>query len=208
MNREATRLATLLGELVELGQVESRQAPLRCASVQMKDIVSQAARLLDCEGKRIQVRSSAVPAMLADGDKLTQVLLNLLRNALDYSSVLMPVEVEIAKECLAIASALGDTGNASQCRLTHDSNPAISVAVRDRGGGMTAEELARVFQPFYRASSARERNPDGCGLGLAITQSILDRHQGNLWAQSSSKQGSTVGFCIPAVTSAGNDGAD
>ena len=208
MNREATRLATLLGELVELGQVESTQAPLRRGFVQMKDIVSQAARLLDCEGKRIQVRSSAVPAMQADGDKLTQVLINLLRNALDYSPVQLPVEVEIARECLARGSALGHTGNASQCLLAHDFNPAVSVAVRDRGGGMTAKELARVFQPFYRATSARERHPDGSGLGLAITQSILDRHQGSLWAQSSSKQGSTVGFCIPAVTSAGNNGAD
>lgn len=207
VNREATRLGTLLGEMVELSQGESTQQPLRCASVQMKDVVSQAARLLDCEGKRIRVRSSGVPPIMADGDKLTQVLINLLRNALDYSPVQLPVEVEIAQECLARPAMLGDTGNASQYGLIHDCNPAVSVAVRDQGEGMTAEELPCVFQPFYRATAARERHPDGSGLGLAITQSILDRHQGSLWAQSHPERGSTVGFCVPALTSTGDNGA-
>ena len=208
MNREAARLATLLGEMVELSQVGSKQAPLRFAPVQMKNIVSQAARLLDSQGKRIRLLPSAVPVLMADGDKLTQVVINLLRNALDYSPAQRQVEVKIAKDCLARAASFGDTGKASQYGLIHDCNPAVSVAVRDRGMGMTAEELPRVFQSFYRAVAARERHPNGSGLGLAITQSILDRHKGSLWAQSQLDHGSTVGFCIPAVTSNGNNGAN
>lgn len=208
MNREASRLATLLGEMVELSQVGSMRAPLRLASVQMRDIVSQAALLLDSEGKRIRLLSSAVPAIMADRDKLAQVVLNLLRNALDYSPAQQMVEVEIAQECLARASSLENTGSPSQYGLIHDCNPTVSVAVRDRGVGITAEEMPRVFQPFYRARTARELHPDGSGLGLAITQSILDRHHGSLWAQSHPERGSTVGFCIPAVTSNGNSGAN
>ena len=62
---------------------------------------------------------------------------------------------------------------------------------------MTAEELQRTFQPFYRAEASRAMLPEGSGLGLAITKAIVDRHQGCLWAHSRPGQGSVYGFCLP-----------
>jgi len=135
---------------------------------------------------------------MADGNKLTQVITNLLRNALDYSQPELPVEVEVASRCLADSEATIVVDGASPVATVHHCRPAVSVAVRDRGIGMTAEELRQAFLPFHRSEASRELAPGGSGLGLAIAKAIVERHQGRLWAHSRPGQGSTFGFCLPA----------
>ena len=198
MNREAVRLAGLLEELVSLTRVESGQLTLKLAPVYLSDVVSRVVRLLDSDGRRAHLLLEEVPAVTVDGDKLVQVVTNLLRNALDYSPEGQPVEVEVARRCLARESgSLVVVNGAARIGTSHDCQPAVSVAVRDRGIGMTAEELHQTFQPFYRTEASRELLPEGSGLGLAITRAIIDRHQGCLWAHSRPGQGSIYGFCLP-----------
>ena len=198
MNQEAIRLAGLLEELVSLTRVESGQLTLKLAQVQLSDVVCRVVRLLDGEGRRARLVLEDVPAVKVDGDKLAQVVTNLLRNALDYSPEEQPVEVEVAGRCLARGSdPLVVVNGAGPIGASHDCQPAVSVAVRDRGIGMTAEELHRTFEPFYRAEASRAMLPEGSGLGLAITKAIVDRHQGCLWARSRPGQGSIYGFCLP-----------
>ncbi len=198
MNQEAVRLASLLEELVTLTRVESGQLTLKLAPVHLSDVVCRVVRLLDGEGQRTHLLLEEVPAVKVDGDKLTQVVTNLLRNALDYSPEEQPVEVEVARRCLARESgSLVVVNGAARIGTSHDCQPAVSVAVRDRGIGMTAEELRRTFQPFYRAEASRAMVPEGSGLGLAITKAIVDRHQGCLWAHSRPGKGSIYGFCLP-----------
>jgi signal transduction histidine kinase len=203
MNQEAVRLAGLLEELVSLTRVESGQLALKLAPVHLSDVVCRVVRLLDSEGRRAHLLLEEVPEVTVDGDKLAQVVTNLLRNALDYSPEEQPVEVEVARRCLARESgSLVVVNGAARIGTSHDCQPAVSVAVRDRGIGMTAEELHRTFQPFYRTEASRELLPEGSGLGLAITKAIVDRHQGCLWAHSRPGKGSIYGFCLPQ-----NDGA-
>ena len=206
MNHEAARLANLLGELAQFGSVGPNQGTLRLSPVRMKDIVSQAARLLDRDGERIHVLPEEAPAVTADGEKLAQVVINLLRNALAYSPEGQRVEVEIDQDCLARKLDFQIIDSPQQHRLAGGCRPAVSVAVRDRGVGMSADELTRVFEPFYRGKSARDLLPEGSGLGLAIANAIVERHQGCLWAHSRSGAGSTIGFCLPAVASSENNG--
>lgn len=199
MHHESMRLTHLVDQMREMARVEPGSVCLDMAPVHVGDIVSRVVGLLDSHGRRVRIVTERAPMVIADGDKLTQVLTNLVRNALDYSPSDRPVEVEVSQRCLARGGyalpALHDAGGPNshaRCR------PAISVAVRDQGIGMTPEELRRICRPFYRAEASRELLPDGSGLGLSIAKTIVDRHRGRLWAESAAGEGSVFGFCLPA----------
>lgn len=192
MHQEAVRLATLVEEMLDMTRIESGTVRLNLALVQLCEVVSRVVRLLDGDGRRVQLVIERAPTVLADGDKLAQVVTNLLRNALDYSPPERPVEVEVAHRCL------GAKGREAGTDAAHDCRAAVSLAVRDDGIGMKAEELSHAFQPFFRADASRQLLPEGNGLGLAIAKAIVERHQGRLWARSRPGRGSTFGFCLPA----------
>ena len=198
MNQEAARRAGLVQELQELNRTGCGQPRLSLAPLDVGEVICRVARLQDGDARRVHLLLERGPRVLADGDKLTQVVTNLLRNALDYSAGGQPVEVEAAARCLAAESgSLVVVRAAPAAAGHHECRPAASVAVRDRGIGMRPEELRCVFQPFYRADASRELRPEGSGLGLAIAKAIVERHGGALWARSRVGQGSIFGFCLP-----------
>ena len=209
MNQETVRLGALIEELLDLTRSRSSQVQLKPALIQMADVISRVVRLLDGDGRRIQLVMERTPTVLADADKLTQVVTNLLRNACDYSPADRPVEVEIAHHCLAQQHLPSTTmnGNASM-GVVRDCRPTVSVAVRDEGAGMTAAELSRACQPFFRTEASQELAPAGSGLGLAIAKAIIERHQGHFWAHSQPGAGSAFGFCLPAQASPPAEGAN
>lgn len=161
--------------------------------VHPSDIACRVVRLLDGEGRRAHLLLEEVPMIEADGDGLSQVVNNLLRNALDYSPAREPVEVEVARRCLAREEGcLVVMNGEAHLGAAHDCQPAVSVAVRDRGAGMTAEDLQHAFEA--------PATPDASGPGLVAARAIIDRHGGRLWAQSLPNEGSIFGFCLPAST--------
>ncbi len=198
MNTEAARLSTLVEEMLDISRMGDGSVPLKPAPIHAVDIVSRVVRLLDGDDHRVQLVIEHAPAVVADSDKLAQVVTNLLRNALDYSPAGSPVEVEVAHRCLAPEphEPHADHGGAEDAR---ECRPNVSVAVRDHGFGMTSGELTRAFQPFYRADASRERAPLGSGLGLSIARTIVDAHHGSLWAVSRAGEGSAFGFCLRAI---------
>ncbi len=210
MNQEATRLGKLVGEMLDLTRIEAGKVDLTLRPVQLDELVCRVVRILGREGQRVRLQAEEAPTVVADEDKLAQVLTNLVRNALDYSPAGRPVRVDVARDCLA--QTCGGGGVAAWAAQPHAAGrcqPAASVAVRDQGIGMAHEELARAAQPFYRGDSSADLVPEGSGLGLAIARAILERHQGCLWAHSLLGQGSTFGFCLPAriaSTTGGSDG--
>ncbi len=207
MNREAARLGTLIGEMLDLTRIELGRVQLKLTRVRLEDMVRRVVRLLDGDGGRVRLRTEDAPEVLADEGKLAQVLTNLLRNALDYSPAERPVDVVVSRHCLARGCDGDAVTWASRAHAAADCEPAASVAVGDQGLGMAREELARATQPFYRGDASADLAPEGSGLGLAIAKAILERHQGSLWARSHPDQGSTFGFCLPLQTSASNGAA-
>ena len=140
--------------------------------------------------------------MKADVCKLTRVLANLVGNAVNYSPPGAQIRIEAAPRCLAQPSTLhlGPPGSeGAAC-------PAgASIAVRDRGVGISQEDQARVFQPFYRAASleggsstSTAGKPSGTGLGLTIARRLVEWHGGLMWVESCLGKGSTFGFCLPS----------
>jgi two-component system phosphate regulon sensor histidine kinase PhoR len=116
----------------------------------------------------------------ADADRIRQVLVNLLDNALRYSPPGETVTVSVGQDSI----------------LPHPSY--VTVSVQDRGPGIPLAEQARVFERFYRADKSRARKDGGAGLGLSIAQTLVEAHGGHITLESSPGQGTTVRFALPA----------
>jgi len=114
-----------------------------------------------------------VPLILADRIQIQQVVLNLIHNAIE-----------------AISGA-GDGPRELLIRSSTDDTPCVLVTVRDSGPGLDPKTLDRLFDPFYTTK------PQGMGMGLAISRSIIDAHGGRLWATANDDRGATFQFTLP-----------
>ena len=118
------------------------------------------------------------PFVSGDRVQLQQVLLNLVMNGMDAMN-----SVEEEKRILLISGR----------RDVHDGEPAATIRVQDFGIGLKAEEMDRVFDAFYTTK------PQGMGVGLAISRSIIEEHGGRLWAEPNQGPGATFLFSLPAA---------
>lgn len=109
-----------------------------------------------------------------DEDKITQVLDNIISNALKYS----PEGGQVTFKLQVIG-------------------PYIEVSIRDEGMGIPKENVSRIFERFYRVDKARSRKMGGTGLGLAIAKEMIEAHKGQIWASSEEGKGTTVFFTLP-----------
>ena len=198
MNEESTRLAILIEELLDLTRMESGRMRLRREPVSMAEVVRRVVALMERHERRprfaVCLRED-LPQVTADPGKLTQVLANLVGNAVNYSPPRSIVRIRVQRGCLA------KPGTEHLGPLAEDGGVAcpagISVSVRDRGLGVAPQDLRRIFEPFYRAHAAKAEGAAGVGLGLAIAKAVVERHGGRMWVESSPGRGSTFGFCLP-----------
>jgi two-component system OmpR family sensor kinase len=174
---EAGRLARLVADLLALARADAG-VPIRRIPVELDrvliDVVGESRHLTN--GQRLEV--GLVQPLIVDGDpdRLRQLLLILLDNAIRYTPA--PGRVTVA---------LRRAGGAA------------TIEVRDEGVGIAPEDLPRVFERFYRADPARSRDPGGSGLGLAIAQWIVARHGGTVTLQSRRGEGTVVAVELPAA---------
>jgi len=117
-----------------------------------------------------------LPRVLADPDRLQQVFINLLDNAIKYSS----------------------GGATAAIRLYHEGN-VVRVEVTDTGPGIATDDLPHIFEPMFRGSSAAIRVSLGTGLGLTIVKTILEQHGATISVQSAPSEGTTFSFRLPCA---------
>jgi signal transduction histidine kinase len=136
--------------------------------------------------RQVQLAVTGLPAAwaLGDPDRLSQVLNNLLDNAIRYSPPGATVSVEIG-------IGMSPTGPGS-------ASPLCLCAVHDRGPGIAAQQLPLIFDRFYRTDTSRNRQTGGAGLGLAIVRALVLAQGGQVSAESVEGQGTTIHFSIPA----------
>ncbi|MHB1534225.1 MAG: sensor histidine kinase [Acidimicrobiales bacterium] len=175
VNHDADRVTRLISELLDISRLETGRLTLRW---QLVDLPRLAATVVEKVGLAYPELDARVefppgyPRVYADPDKVEQVLTNLVENACKYAS---PREIHIA-------------GSASEAGL--------SVRVTDRGEGIPAADLPKVFTKFFRRSEGR---PTGSGLGLWISRGLVEAHGGRLLADSIVGQGSSFSFTLPVV---------
>ncbi len=175
-------LVRLVEDLRVLALADAGQLRLDVASLDLAAFLQQAVEAHQIQAQQRGVAlaldvPAALPPVLADRDRLAQVVGNLLSNALRY----VPKGGHIS---VRAASQEGE----------------VAVAVADDGPGMPPEDLSHLFERFWRADPARRRTTGGSGLGLTIARSLVQAHGGRIWAESVEGHGSTFTFTLPVVT--------
>ena len=174
----SVRLLTIVDDLLLMAQIQSGGVPLQVGEVLLNDLVARSGEAAKpfAASKDIEVDIDAEPGIAAEGDqaRLGQVVDNLLSNAIKYTPDGGGVKITMRQE--------GDTA---------------TIAVRDTGIGIPAEEQAQLFSRFFRSSNARASGVQGTGLGLAITRGIVEAHGGTIDFDSVEGSGTTFRVTLP-----------
>jgi signal transduction histidine kinase len=180
IHREADRLSRLVDDLQELSRVEAKAYSLDFRSVIVSNLVQTTVKRLapQARDKRINLRSNLpadLPPLQADEDRITQVLVNLVANAIQYTPEGGDVTISAVRQV-----------------------DEIHISVKDTGVGIPPEHLANLFTRFYRVDKSRSRNAGGgSGIGLTIAKHLVEAHGGRIWAESKGDgQGSTFTFSL------------
>jgi two-component system sensor histidine kinase BaeS len=183
IHRETQLLSRLIADLRDLSLAEAGRLPLHRRPADLAELArtsaSRFASRAEERGVRLAVDApEGLPLVDADRDRISQVLGNLLENAIRHT----PEGGEVA------------------VRLEPSPQPEeVRVTVRDTGPGVPEEHLPNVFERFYRADRARARANGGSGIGLAVVKQLVEAHGGRVWAESPPGEGATFGFALPAA---------
>lgn len=184
------RLLILLDDLLDLSELETGKMKLEVGRFDLnkvaESVFTDVAKLLNDKNLKFDVNIKAQQTFLqADRVKVTQVVLNLITNAIQYSDANENITVSIEDASL-IDEATGKN------------TEALLFCVADKGVDIPADELTTVFNKFVQ-SSRTDTKSGGKGLGLAIAKNIIDQHKGKIWVESSLESGTKFSFILPLV---------
>jgi signal transduction histidine kinase len=171
-------LPGLINTVLDIAKIESGQFTLNMAEYAIESVVEtvRAATESLAQNKRLALTTEVarpMPIGLGDEQRLTQVLLNLVGNAIKFT----------------------DTGEV--CLTAKAINGIFNVSVTDTGPGIPKEHHARIFEQFHQVDSSNTKAKGGTGLGLAIAKQIVEMHGGRIWVESEVGKGSTFTFTVP-----------
>ncbi|XXF75321.1 PAS domain-containing sensor histidine kinase [Myxococcaceae bacterium GXIMD 01537] len=176
MLRQASRLATLVDDLLDVSRLDHDQLVLRPTPIELRSLVREVVEdfRVRAPDRHFQLELPAEPTRVeVDPTRVTQVLSNLLENAIKYSPAGSPVGVHLALE-----------------------EGLARVSVSDQGPGIPEEERGRLFKPFERLGGPGKDSP-GLGLGLYLSRQLVERHGGQLRAEPTGNKGATFSFILP-----------
>jgi signal transduction histidine kinase len=173
-------LLGLINDVLDLSKIEAGQLVLELSDYSVQDIAQTVRSTLEplAADKKLAFKLELAPELPAghgDGRRLTQVLINLVGNAIKFTDA---GEVAIKAEA---------------------NNGSFYVSVRDTGPGISAADQTKLFQEFQQADNAITKKKGGTGLGLAISKRIIEMHGGKIWVESQPGRGSTFAFTFPVI---------
>jgi len=175
------RLARLINDLLDLSRIEAGRIEVRPTVVSLSSVIEEAIEQLKPLAAAKVIQIAVTPTNLdelawADRDKLTQVLLNLVGNAIKFTPEEGTVTVAVKKNC----------------------SQRVDISVADTGPGIAPEERDKIFAKFYQIANSDNQRPKGSGLGLAISKALVEMLGGEMWVESILGKGSTFSFTLPA----------
>jgi PAS domain S-box-containing protein len=175
---DAERLLRITGELLNMTQVETGHIQLKMQSTPPAAIVEYACSAVrtQAQQKNIRIRhepGASIPAIVADAEKVSWVLINLLTNAIKYSADNTTVDIHLRYQ-----------------------DPWVFFSVIDHGRGIEEKYLPRIFDRYFRIPGSAEKS--GTGLGLAISKEFIEAQGGQIWVKSTFGSGAEFGFCLKA----------
>lgn len=176
INEQTSRLTSLIDDLLDMSSIRAGKIELRKKKYDLRTLtegVVDDLRLMT--GRHISLQSPETPVNVnVDVDRFSQVIVNLVNNAVKYSPDSKPVEVSISQQ-----------------------EKAAQLQVRDRGKGIAKDQQDRIFDTFYRTPDAESSSKRGLGLGLSISKEIVERHGGRIWVESTPGKGSAFFVELP-----------
>ncbi len=177
--QDAERLASLINDLLDLSKIESGKMNMNFTAQEAAGLIKKAVMIIEpqARAKSIILKTDIPqpsPEIIADEPRFSQVMINLLDNAIKYSP----------------------EGGAITIRAKRVDNN-LEISISDTGIGIAEDDLPRIFERFYRVDKARSRELGGTGLGLSIVKHIVNAHGGQVWVTSELGRGSTFSFTMP-----------
>jgi signal transduction histidine kinase len=191
MLTEGDRLTKLINDVLDLEKIEAGEMVWQIGPLEIGEVIDQAAAATRSlyEQKGLTFATEAAPDLpraLGDRDRIVQVLVNLISNAIKFT----------------------EEGHIT-CRAWSEDGTRISVSVSDTGAGIAPEDQAASFQKFRQVGDTLTEKPSGTGLGLPICREIIEHLGGMIWVESTKGKGSTFGFWLPAESQrVGGSGAE
>jgi two-component system phosphate regulon sensor histidine kinase PhoR len=184
MDDEIDNLTQMVQELLELSRIESGKVPLQKKEITPFAVIDPAVKRMILQAQRsslelLNASPETLPEIAVDSSRLQQVLVNLIHNAIKFTSPGGRIEVS-----------------------AHAEEKFVIFSVQDSGIGIPPDDLARIFERFYKAD--RARTSGGTGLGLSICRHLVEAHGGKIWAESRPGEGSTFFFSIPIAKNNAN----
>jgi signal transduction histidine kinase len=180
IRRSTMRLHALVEDLLLIAQIEARRVELQLASVDVSELMSRTVESMrptaDDKGVTLELVTDHPPAIRGDRNRLTQVLDNLVSNAVKFTNGGGSVSVSVSAD-----------------------NGDVRLVVADTGIGVPVEEQGQVFSRFFRASTATRLAIPGTGLGLAISRALVEQHGGTIAFESQEGEGTRVVVTLPAA---------
>jgi len=178
IHQNSSRLESLINDLLDLAAIESNKMTISLTPLDIKPILKRCVGIFEKsikdKGLSLSIHlSDNIPKILADEKRITQVLLNLLDNAVKYTST-GGIIIEISLK-----------------------NDLVQIDITDTGIGIPPNDTSKIFERFYRVEKSRSRDLGGTGLGLSIVKHIVESHHGDVWVISKVGQGSTFSVTIP-----------
>ena len=179
--RTSERLLRLVQDLMELAKLDLNELPLSMRPVDLCELANSAIRAHEAEaaaeGIILHPPGAKTPIeVTVDPDRITQVLDNVLGNAISYA------------------------GEGSEVRILLEDGDPVKISVRDTGKGISAEDIPHIFDSFYRADEARTPGECHSGLGLSIARRLVEAHGGSMTIESTPGQGTRVTVILPTIS--------
>ncbi|MBI2032182.1 MAG: PAS domain-containing protein [Candidatus Levybacteria bacterium] len=176
MDRQIGKLVNLIDDLLDVSHVRSGKTNYKMEQFSFSDLAREVSQNIGSIAKKhkIIIKDRSKSDVVADKERISQVLTNLINNAIKYSPKSNKVIVSFEKD-----------------------TRSLIVSVRDFGIGISEDDQERVFDRFFQAANPKRNTFSGLGLGLYISKEIIDRHGGKIWLESKEGKGSTFYFTIP-----------
>lgn len=192
INDESDRLSRLIEDTLALSKIESKRISLQYAPIRLAPFIDSTVEMVRQEADKrsiaIERRVDGDLYMEADEDRLRQILINLLSNAIHYTPE--GGHVQLTVETFVASSGIEE--------VTAD-DEKVRITVQDTGIGIPRKDLPRIFERFYRVDKARSRSSGGTGLGLSIVKHLVELHRGTIRVESTVGVGSSFIIELPVL---------